>query len=68
LFGCIFDDDGQRRPLLIELPGTNTYARLKASDKNAGALEMVRQVAKLLEKEVGKVEGRDDGNWRAPGE
>lgn len=79
LFGWNFDDDGQRRPLLIELPGTNTYARLKASDKNAGALEMVRQVAEILKKrdlaggqdENEQADGAEDtgsgqGNWRLP--
>ena len=67
LFGWNFDDDGQRRPLLIELPGTGTVARLKASDRNAGSLEMIRQLAEILKKQVAEVEGRDDGNWKAPG-
>jgi transcriptional regulator with XRE-family HTH domain len=53
LFGWMYDDDGIRRPLLIELPGTGQVARLKASDKNAGTLEMVHQVAELLRKRDG---------------
>jgi transcriptional regulator with XRE-family HTH domain len=48
LFGWNFDDDGQRRPLLIELPGTGTVARLKASDRNAGSLDMIRQLAEIF--------------------
>lgn len=66
LFGWQFDDEGIRRPLLIELPGTRTYVKLRASNKETASMEMVRQVAELLGKKVAKVKGRDDGNWRTP--
>lgn len=58
LFGWMYDDEGIRRPLLIELPGTGQVVRLKASDKSADALEMVRQVAKAL----GQEDGGGDAN------
>ena len=49
LFGWRFDDDGKRRPLLVELHGTGVYARLKARDTQVGALDLVRKIAEAIE-------------------
>ena len=48
LFGWRVDDDGSRRPLLIELPGTGTVVRLSAKDRTHDALPLVVAVAQLI--------------------
>lgn len=48
LFGWRVDDDGCRRPLLIELPGTGTVVRLSSRDRTHDALPLVVEVARLV--------------------
>lgn len=50
LWGWNIDDTGERRPLVIELPG-NRVVRLKAQVKDHGSMELVRQVAETFAKQ-----------------
>lgn len=48
LFGWRVDDDGDRRPLLIELPRTGQLVTLSSKGRDHGALELVAEVARQL--------------------
>jgi DNA-binding XRE family transcriptional regulator len=48
LFGWWLDDDGQRRPFVIELPKTGQVIRLNARNKGDETMELVAHVAKIL--------------------
>ena len=50
LWGWMIDDSGERRPLVIELPG-NKVVRLKAQVKDHGSMELIRQVAEAFQKQ-----------------
>lgn len=44
LWGWMFDDDGSRRPLMAEMPGTKMLMRLR-TNKEDSAMNLVRMVA-----------------------
>ena len=48
LFGWRVDDDGERRPLLIPVSGTDQVVRLKSSVRDHGPMEMVLAVVQWL--------------------
>ena len=48
--GRTIHDSGERRPLVIELPG-NKVVRLKAQVKDHGSMELIRQVAEAFQKQ-----------------
>src|SRR5580658_5660419 len=48
LFGWWFDDNGERRPLLIQLPGTDRVMVLKSSDPDHATLKLVKVIAQAL--------------------
>lgn len=66
LFGWRVDDEGSRRPLLIELPGANQVVRLSSKDRTHDALPLVVAVARLVrerdEKEAGYAESDTSGD------
>lgn len=53
LFGWKYGDDGDRRPLVIEL-GDKRVLRLKAANPKHGALAMVAAVAEELRRQGGE--------------
>lgn len=60
LFGWRVDDDGSRRPLVVELPGTRQLIRLKTTDKTHGSMALIRMVSEEIQKqEKQEREGKD---------
>ena len=50
LFGWMVDDDGMRRPLLVEIPGKGEVWRLKHQYERHKALVMIRDIAEYIRK------------------
>jgi transcriptional regulator with XRE-family HTH domain len=48
LFSWRVDDDGARRPLVVRLPGSETYMTLNASNRNHSALALLATLAEKV--------------------
>jgi hypothetical protein len=64
LFAWRVADDGARRPLLIELPGTRKLLRLSVKKEAHGSLELVKAISESLKE--GKNLLEYDDIWRKP--
>ena len=58
LFGWLFDDDGMRRPLLVEIPGKGEVWRLKHQYERHKALVMIRDIAEYIRKKRAQEESK----------
>lgn len=60
IFGWRIDDDGVRRPLVVRLPGSETYVTLNARNMSHGALALLVDMAEKVRVTLG-------GKKREPG-